>query len=118
MPIGLLEKLDESTSELDQKLEALTAEILRRSSPVEIHVFGSASRGTRRVGSDIDICVIYKSAKEIMKARGALFAKPLCKEPLDLIVLKKGEYDRLKNSGGICFEVYNHGRQLFPKIAA
>ena len=115
MPIGLLEKRNETPKQLERLLNDIANQIFNRCKNVEIRVFGSAFRADRRVGSDIDVCVIFKNDAAIIRGRTALYESPLCDEALDLVLLSRNEYDRMKNVGGIAFEVFHHGRKIEPQ---
>ena len=112
MTIGLLEKRLETAEELEAVLQEIASKIYSRSTASEVRVFGSACRADRKVGSDIDICAIFESPAALREGRKTLFGRPLHTEALDLILLSRDEYHRMKDVGGIAFEICHYGRPI------
>ncbi len=83
---------------------------------ITIYIFGSYTKDQFTAASDLDLSIIIPdllSEKEFLvklKKEG-----PLSDWPLDLVIVNKSRFENRKDYGGICFEVYHSGIELYPK---
>jgi len=103
-----------SQSEIQATIDKLVARILMHSAPSQIILFGSAARGEAREGSDIDLAIVYPTAKEIPAAKIAILRqKPVSDLPVDLLFLDEHSYHQKKKIGGVSMIIADEGVQLY-----
>lgn len=78
-----------------------------------IYVFGSFARNEMHGESDLDIAVIIPDTQDPKEFREKL-KKPLCEWPSDLIVATTSRFNERREFGGVLFEVYHDGIEIYP----
>ncbi len=99
----------------NQKINKIFQIIQKVSNPDAIYLFGSYARGEPGGNSDLDIAIIKERIidrhKELLAIRKSLFKVWV---PMDLILMKKSEFDKKKEmSGTVQHEINKHGVMLY-----
>lgn len=107
-------------SNLDPKWKALLSNIVIRltqvDSNIEIKVFGSFVHDRMTLASDIDVAVIIPDSWKTKDFLEKLYTNgPISNWPVDLVVLRKSHYDEKKEIGGVSFDIYHEGIELYPE---
>lgn len=116
MSLGRIHKVDCK----DPKWEELFHKVLNRLTEVEpniqVKVFGSFVSNRMTAASDIDIAVIIPDTWRTKDFLDRLYSKgPLANWPIDLVVLRLSQYNKKKEIGGVSFDIYHEGIDLFPE---
>jgi predicted nucleotidyltransferase len=104
--------------EIDQALAGLRTRILP-TSPVAVYLVGSTADGTAKVGSDIDLVLVYRNQDVLRTARKKIhhgWKESISRLPVDFIFFVENEFDRKQDLGGVAFEARHFGKKLFPGI--
>lgn len=117
MNLSRLKSCDRKDKFWNKLLKELVQKITSVNKKVRIFLFGSFVEDRFTQASDLDIAVILPDGIDIKKYRKALFSQaPLSKDwPLDLIILSELEYETKKHVGGVCFDINESGKELYPK---
>lgn len=79
----------------------------------EVYLFGSVASDQFTKDSDIDLLLVFENQDLLEHAKKIIYGKPLSTVGVDYILKTKEEFDKRKSIGGVCFEVLQHGVQLF-----
>lgn len=98
-------------SECERVVQSISAHI----HPVSIILFGSSAREEGTDQSDIDLLILGESDEDIHRMRTLLRPlRPLSKSfPVELIWMKKSEFDRKKDIGGLAAVIKDEGVVLY-----
>ena len=112
--ISALRKLPMTEAERDGLFQRLRCRILEFGSPTRIIVFGSYATNSVRVGSDLDVCVLFVSeaaADESMKR--ILSVPPLLGLATDYLFMSEDRFRERAALGGVCAEITEKGITIF-----
>lgn len=103
-------------SQRERAIRATTAAIIRRYRPEKVILFGSASRGTDRRGSDLDLLIIKRTKKKPMdRVREVIQALPH-RIDTDVIVLTPSELAaRWRERNYLLREILQDGTVLYER---
>lgn len=103
-------------SRRERMIRATTSAIVRRYQPEKVILFGSASRGTARRGSDLDLLIIKRTGKKPMeRVREVVRALPHTIDT-DVIVLTPTELDARRREGHyLVREILRDGIVLYER---
>jgi predicted nucleotidyltransferase len=92
----------------------VAAKIRTATMPERIILFGSAAEGTFKVGSDLDVLLVFADLDALNLGRGALrsLARLQADIPIDLVFVTADRFDQQKDIGGVCFIAYHEGIEL------
>ncbi len=90
--------------------------ILSLCTPHQIFVFGSAARNEMTDHSDVDLALIFIEEAELRAAREVVFRRsPGDEWPQDLLLYIKSDFERKKNTGGVCQLIAQEGICIFER---
>lgn len=105
-----------SAAECKNILDAKLKYILTLCQPNQIFVFGSAARNEMTDHSDVDLALIFIVEAELRAAREVVFRRaPGDEWPQDLLLYTKSEFERKKNTGGVCQLIAQEGICIFER---
>ena len=91
----------------------LYAQIISLVTPLQVILFGSASRGEMTDASDLDIVVIVRDIGEVKSTQKSLNQlSRLLQWPVDCLVVDSDTFKRKSEIGGVYFVAKQEGRQL------
>lgn len=102
-----------------EEFHAIFKKIISRAtfvcSDVTLYVFGSFAKNQFTAASDLDISIIIPdsfSEKDFLiklKEKG-----PLSEWPLDLVIVNRSRFEKRRDYGGVCFDIFHSGIELYP----
>lgn len=113
MSLLRLRKIDTSTKHWKDLLFGIVKKCLQTGPVNVIYVFGSFARNKMTEASDIDLAVIVPDEVDPREFREKL-PRPVSSWPLDLLIVRQSRFDQRKTFGGVLFDVYAEGLELFP----
>ena len=83
-------------------------------SPTQIRLFGSAAEDRFRIGSDLDLMLVFETLEELYQARKQIRGLGILHRtiPVDLLFVTIDRFERMKDLGGPCFVAYHEGISL------
>lgn len=103
----------------DSLRKSIVEDVLARilpARPCKVILFGSFSKGSASEDSDIDVLLICQSDDHIKRTRAIIYdglKGPIAKIPVDFIYVTNQEFNRKKNSGGVCFIANIEGEIIY-----
>ena len=96
-------------------LEALVSAILDLVHPLRIIVFGSAARGTRRAGSDLDLLIVMPEGSHRRKVAQDLYRRIRgIGVPFDLLVATPADLEKHKDKIGLIYRtILAEGKEVY-----
>jgi len=87
-------------TKLDQIIEDITKQLIKRYKPEKIILFGSATKGQFKPDSDLDFLIVKKNVPQYGYQRMNQVRKLIKKKvPADFLVYQSEEFQRLVDSG-------------------
>lgn len=115
MAFSGLRPVDITKPEWKRRLEAIVARLVEAEPNVRVLVFGSFALNRMTEDSDLDLAVILPDAWTPSEfERRILDGGPLSDWPYDLIVVPRSRFERMKDVGGVCFDIDKDGIELHP----
>ncbi len=100
----------------EEKLQAVTAQVVTQYDPEKIVLFGSYAWGGVHEDSDVDLLIIKKTENQFKTARqidGSIFPRPF---PLDIVVYTPEQIDARKEAGDFFInDILTNGKVLYEK---
>lgn len=97
--------------EMLAKTRRFILELRKRCNPLQVYLFGSLSTKNFKLGSDIDLLLIFKTAENIRESRKSLtgMSRLISGIPTDLLFMTEEDFETKKDSGGIPFIAFREG---------
>jgi predicted nucleotidyltransferase len=108
--------LDTKDPQWSEFLSELTKRIVAIDPHSRVFVFGSFVRQEFTAASDLDIAVVLNAnlkKENFLKAWYQI--PPLTQWPVDLVVLESERFEKRKEFGGVAFDIYHEGIELYPQ---
>ncbi len=100
----------------ERRLRQMVERVLSCEPSATIFIFGSFASGRFTAESDLDIAVIVPDEVNTKKFYDQLFEKRQITDwPLDIVFLKKSQFEHRSQIGGVCFDIRETGKMLHPK---
>lgn len=102
----------------EQKVRAAVERIVSSARPQKVIVFGSYARGQAKPGSDFDVLVIVDDTLANCRAESVKLRRALrgISMPMDIIVTRRGDLERLQHSPGLLYETaLSEGRVMYER---
>lgn len=102
----------------EQKVRAAVERIVSSARPQKVIVFGSYARGQAKPGSDLDVLVIVDDTLANCRAESVKLRRALrgISMPMDIIVTRRGDLERLQHSPGLLYETaLSEGRVMYER---
>ena len=102
----------------EQKVRAAVERIVSSARPQKVIVFGSYARGQAKPGSDLDVLVIVDDTLANCRAESVKLRRALrgISMPMDIIVTRRGDMERLRHSPGLLYETaLSEGRVMYER---
>jgi predicted nucleotidyltransferase len=116
MSLARLQSVDVSDSIWPKRLKGIVRRLTAVNKGIKVFIFGSFVEGRFTAESDLDIAVILADNSSEKKFIDEVYARGSFYDwPLDLIVLKKSKFDSKKKVGGVCFDIFESGVELYPR---
>ena len=97
------------------QIELLKQQIIQKYDPEQIYLFGSCAKGTVRLNSDIDLCIV-KDTPEIREFKREMMVDLCAEIPLDLIVYSPESWARHSvDPGSFAYLIKSKGVQLYGR---
>ncbi len=92
----------------------VAASIRAHSAPVRIILFGSAATGEFKIGSDLDLILIFTDLEAMRTARAGIRRNGLLHKsiPVDLLFMTQDRFAQAKEHGGVCYIADKEGIDL------
>lgn len=103
-----------TANELNEVVTKISLQIRSVCSPKEMILFGSAADGTFKLGSDLDILLVFSDLIELRLARSQIRQLGLLHKtiPIDLVFMSNENFSKKKLLGGVAFIAHHEGVQL------
>lgn len=104
-----------NTTTIDPMAEcALVFKKIKAELPVaQCFAFGSAVSNNFHADSDLDLLLVFNDEHDLKNIQKKIYSKRWSTLPIDFILKNKTEFDQRKIIGGVCFEAYHNGKELF-----
>lgn len=76
-------------------------------------MFGSGARGELTPDSDLDILVVLKNIEDMKAAYKVVGQNLFSPIAVDWIFKDAKSFEERKDFGGVCFEAFHHGVQIY-----
>jgi|YelNatPaOPRAMG01_1025707.scaffolds.fasta_scaffold58949_3 predicted nucleotidyltransferase len=86
--------------------------VLREVGAQEVYLFGSASRGEDRYGSDLDLLVVLESDLPFVERLALLYRQLLPRVEVDILAYTPAEFARLRESNPLVRRACQEGVRL------
>lgn len=94
----------------------LAQQILHHCRPTRIIVFGSYASGSERLGSDLDVCILFESEAQSHAAQECILSQPpLVGIATDYLFMSEEYFDSRKKIGGVCVEIADKGLTIYQE---
>lgn len=98
----------------DPVVANIVRQIVARSNPLRVILFGSRAQGTARPDSDVDLLVVLPDGTDRRKARVALGSRIQRHVGLDLLVATPETLDQHRNNPGLIYrEILQTGVDVY-----
>lgn len=113
--MSLMKLTQKNTTRINPAQEA--AAILKKIKaeiPVEqCFLFGSGASGNFHADSDLDMLLVFSDTENMRDVQKKIYSQRWSHLPIDFILKNKTEFDQRKIFGGVCFEAFHNGQEIF-----